>query len=70
MEAVASFGLEVSHSTMSVIEVKENNMKKNRPIRSTGVSSSKTKVSVRAKVTSVIAAASLAMMVVFGNHSA
>ena len=44
-------------------------MKKNRPICSTGVSSSKTKATVMAKVTSVFAAASLAMMVV-GNHSA
>ena len=69
MEAVASFGVEVSHSTKSVIEVKENNMKKNRPIRSTGVTSSKTKVSVKAKVSLIIAATSLAMMVV-GNHSA
>ena len=69
MEAVASFGIEASNSTKYVIEVKESAMKKNRPISSTRVSSSQTKVGVKAKVSLVIAAASLAMMVV-GNHSA
>lgn len=69
MEAVASLEVEISRSTMSVIEHKEPNMKEIRPIRSTGVTSSKTKVSVKAKVVSVIAAASLVMMVV-GNQPA
>lgn len=69
METAASLEIEISRSTMSAIELKGANMKEIRPIRSTGVTSSKTKVSVKAKVVSVIAAASLVMMVV-GNHSA
>ena len=69
VEAVASLEIEISRSTISVIELKEANMKEIRPIRSTGVTSSKTKVSVKAQVVSVLAAASLVMMVV-GIHPA
>lgn len=69
MEAVASLEIEISRSTMSVIELKETHMKEIRSIRSTGVTNSKPKVSVKAKVASVLAAASLVMMVV-GIHSA
>jgi hypothetical protein len=69
VEAVVSFEVEVSRSTKSVVEHKRPKMYKNRSIRSTGVTSNKTKVYVKTKVLSVVAAASLAMMVV-GNHSA
>ena len=69
VEAVASLEMEISRSTVSVSEHKEPNMKEIRPIRSAGVTSSNTKVSVKAKVVSFLAAASLAMVVV-GNHSA
>lgn len=69
MEAVASLEIEVSRSTLSVIELEGANMEEIRSIRSTGVISSKTKASVKTQVISVIAAASLIMMVV-GNLSA
>lgn len=69
VEAVASLEMEISRSTVSVSEHKEPNMKEIRPIRSAGVTSSNTKVSVKAQVASFLAAASLAMVVV-GNHSA
>jgi hypothetical protein len=64
VEAVAYFELEVSHSMKSIFEVTENNMTKNRLIRSIRVSSSKTKVNVMVNVKSVIAAVSLAMIVI------
>ena len=69
VEAVVSLEIEVSRSTKHVSEHKEANMKESRQIRSTGVTSSKSKVNAKAKVISVLAAASLVMMVV-GNHSA
>ncbi len=64
-----SLEVEISRSTVSVFEHKEANMKETRSIRSTGVTSSKTKVSVKARAVFVLAASSLAMVMV-GNHSA
>lgn len=69
VEAVASLKMKFSRSTLSELNHKENNMKEIRPIRSTGVTGSKKKVSVKTKLAvSVLVAASLAM-VGFGNPS-
>jgi hypothetical protein len=69
VEVVASLEIEVSRTKEYVSELKEANMIENRQNRITGVTSNKSKVRVKAKVISVLAAASLVMILV-GNHSA
>jgi hypothetical protein len=69
VKAVASFDLEISHSTLSAFEKKEIDMKNNRPIRSTGVSRSNLVVGFKAKFVALLTAASLAMMSGFGDQS-
>jgi hypothetical protein len=69
VEVVASLEIEVSRNKEYVSELKEANMIENRLNRITGVTSNKFKGSVKAKVISVLTAASLVMILV-GNHSA